>query len=190
VSDEGEKFTPGLRIGPKRPQHATRHHHDALFLDASCRHAMMRRLDHHTDPARMDNLIQRISDLRSHFLLDLQAPCLDIHDARQFADPNDALIRQIANMYAADYRRHVMFTMGADFNILEYHHFVVPVGLLKSLLQYSDGILAISGIKLLIGANDPVGRFQQSFAVGIIPGPLNQSPNGGARFVSAGSWTD
>ena len=93
VSDEGEKFAPGLRIGPKRSQHAARHHHDTLFLDASCRHTMMRRLDDNTDAAGMDDFIQRVGNLRSHFLLDLQTSCINIHDARQFADPNDALIR-------------------------------------------------------------------------------------------------
>ena len=93
VSDEGKKFAPGLRVGPKRSQHAARHHHDTLFLDASCRHTMMRRLDHNADAAGMDDLIQRVGDLRSHFLLDLQTSCINIHDARQFADPDDALIR-------------------------------------------------------------------------------------------------
>src|SRR5882724_6173039 len=77
-ADHGEKLAPRRRVVEEGAEHGARHHADPRLVDAARRHALMRRLDDDGNALGLQDLAQRVGDLRRHFLLDLEALGIDL----------------------------------------------------------------------------------------------------------------
>ena len=64
-------------------EHAAGDHRHTWLMDASRRHAVMRRLDHHGHPHRLQHLVHAGCDFGRHLLLDLKPSCIHVHEACQ-----------------------------------------------------------------------------------------------------------
>ena len=51
--ERDQELLPRLRLASEGAQHPARYHRDAGLVNAAGRHALMRRLDHHRDTARL-----------------------------------------------------------------------------------------------------------------------------------------
>ena len=96
-----------------------------LLFDASHHHAEMSRLDDDAHSVRIELRFQSFRDLHGESLLDLQPSRKDIHDARNLAEADHFLIRQIAHMDLAEEREQVMFAHAEEVDVLHDDHLVV-----------------------------------------------------------------
>src|SRR6476619_3622542 len=71
------------------------------------RHAVVRRLDNDADALRFQDVMDGVGNLRGHFLLNLQAPGIDVDHARELADADHAAIWNVGYPGLANDRRHV-----------------------------------------------------------------------------------
>jgi len=167
-------------------------------------HALVRRLNHHRDAARLQHLQDRVGDLRRQLLLDLEALRISLHHPRQLADADDAAMRQVGDMRAAGNRHHVVLAMALQPDVAQQDDFVVAVGFLEGAFQQRHRVDGIAFIELLVRPHHACRRVEQAFARGIVPGPAQQGADsffgflprravlGGdaVRCGTAGLWRD
>ena len=110
---------------------------DAGLVHAARGHALVRRLDHHGDAARLQHFLHGVGDLGRELLLDLQALGEGIDHARELADADHALVRQVADMDLADDRHHVVLAVGFEADVAQHHDLVVALDLLEGALAGS-----------------------------------------------------
>src|SRR3546814_4115531 len=82
-------------------------------------------LDDHRHAARVQDAVEGVGDLVRHALLDLQAPRIDVHQARELGDPHHALAGQVGDVGNAADRGHVVFAGGAQRDVAQQHDVVV-----------------------------------------------------------------
>src|SRR6185295_2086375 len=99
---QGQKLLTGHWVFPEATKHATRHQVRIVLVYAARRHAMMRRLDDHTDAVRLEDVVDGIGYLRRHLLLDLQSLRIGFNDTRKLGDADDPARRHIGDPCAAD----------------------------------------------------------------------------------------
>jgi hypothetical protein len=148
--------------------------------------ALVRRLADDGHAARLQDLLQRVGDLRRQLLLDLQAMGIGIDHTGELADADHALVRQVADMNPADDRHHVMLAVRLEPDVAQRHDFVVALDLLEGPLQHVARILVIAREELLVGAHDTVGGAGQALTTGIIAGPADQRADGGLGLLARG----
>jgi hypothetical protein len=64
-------------------------------------------------------------------VLDLQSFREHLDQARQLGNADHAVARQVADVDAADDRRHVMFAVRLEADVAQHHDLVVTAGLLE-----------------------------------------------------------
>ena len=106
-----------------------------------------------------EELIDRVCDLSSHLFLDLQTFCIHFYDPGEFADTNDPTTWNICHPSLADDGGHVMFAMALEANGTQRNHFVIPLNFLEGLLQDLDGVLTVTGKKLVVRPRHTRRRF-------------------------------
>ncbi|MNS78674.1 hypothetical protein D3C72_1122990 [compost metagenome] len=139
-------------------------------------------LDDHADAVRAQHVLDGVGDVRGHLFLNLQAPRKAAHHAGQLGDADHAIGRQVADVGHADDRQHVVFAEADEADVLQHDQFVVAADLLEGLLQIFARLDLIALEQLAIGLGHPLGRFHQTFAVGIVARPLDQGADGGFGF--------
>src|SRR2546428_11765706 len=80
--DESHELGAGLGIGLEDAQDATGEDPTVLLFDAAHLHAEMIGLDHDGDADRLEGFLQALGDLTRHPLLPLQAPAVELPQAR------------------------------------------------------------------------------------------------------------
>src|SRR5688500_1085972 len=109
--DEPQELGARACIFAESSQHLAGDHGDAAFVHAACGHALMNRIEHHGDAAWPQHAIDAACDLCSELLVYLEAAGVAVDDACELADADDFVGRQVADVRAADDRRHVMLAM-------------------------------------------------------------------------------
>ena len=183
-ADRGQKFLARLGMVAKDAEHAARHHGDAGLVHAAGGHALVRRLGDHRDAMRLEHGIETRRDLGGHLLLDLQPPRIDVDQPRQLGNSDHAVARQIADVHAADDRRHVVLAMRLETDVAQHHHLVVAAGLLEGPLEIVARIILVTGKPFLISAHDAPRRGQEPFPVWIVAGPTDERAHGALRFLA------
>jgi hypothetical protein len=107
--NHGEKLLPGQRIVAKAAQHAARNEIRVRLMHAARAHAMMRRLDDDVDPLRIEGLLDRVGNLCSHLLLNLQPFSIDFDDPGELTDADYPTARDVRSPGPTNDRREVMF---------------------------------------------------------------------------------
>src|SRR5690606_14774588 len=181
----GEKLAPGRFIVAELAEHAAGHGLHVRLVDATRRHAFMDRFEHDGHAARLQHLGERVRDLRGHLLLNLQPLAVNLDDAGQLADADDAVGRDVGHMRLADDGRDVMLAMGFEADVAQDDHLVITFDLLEGARQHVRRILIVSGEPVLPGANHTARRVEEAVPVGIVSGPSEQSPDGGLRLLAA-----
>ena len=134
----------------------------------------MRGVDDHADTARLEHHVDAVGDLRGQFLLHLEAPRIRIDDTRELADADDLVGRQVADMGAADDRRHVVFAERFEFDVAQHDHLVVAGHLLERAAQVVGRVDRVAGKPVAVRVDDALGRVAQALARRIFAGPAQQ----------------
>jgi hypothetical protein len=106
-------------------------------------------------------------------LLDLQAPRVGFHQARQLGDANHAAAREIADVHAADDGCHVVFAMRLEPYVSQHHDLVVAFHLLEGPLQDFLRVGRVAREPFLKSASDPGRRTREPLAIRIVAGPTD-----------------
>src|SRR6476661_4378505 len=125
----------------------------------------------------MQMLPDRVGDLRGQPLLDLEAPSEAVQHARELADADDAVLRQVGDRRLADDRRHVVLAMRLERDVLEEHDLVIAAHLFEGAAEVSGGVLFIATGIFTPGAGHAARRIQQSLTIWIVAGPADKSPD-------------
>jgi len=162
------------RIAPEAADHAARDHRDAALVHAAGSHALVRRIHHHADAARLEDLRDAVGDLRGELLLHLQAPRVAIHHPGELADADDLVGGQVTDVHASDHRRDVVLTMRLEGDVAQHDHLVVSGDLLEGAAQVGRGVDLIAGEPVAIRIDHPLRRVAQPFARRVIARPAQQ----------------
>ena len=115
-----------------------------------------------------------VGDLRGQPLLDLQAPGEAVEHARQLADSDHLVARQIGDRRLADDRRHMMLAMRLERDVLQQHDLVIAADLLEGPGEVDRRVLGIAAGIFAPGPRHALRRVEQAFAVGVVAGPADQ----------------
>ena len=98
-------------------------------------HAVMDRLDHHGDAARIELGINCMDNLGGEVFLGLQAAREYFNNAGQLRQAYNAIIRQVGNMDMALERNHMVLAMGEKLDIPHQYNVVIAADICKRALQ-------------------------------------------------------
>src|SRR5271166_769530 len=115
--DEAQEFRASAGIVSKCAEHFARHHRYPALVYAARRHALMNGVDDDAYAARLQHVVDACGDLRGELLLDLEAARIAFDHAREFADSDDAVGRQVADVRPSDDGRHVMFAKRLEIDV-------------------------------------------------------------------------
>ena len=125
-------------------------------------------LDHDHHAQRIEVLLQRVRDLVGEALLHLQAAREHIHDARNLAQADHLVTRDVGDMRLADERQHVMFAHRVVLDISHDDHFTLAVFHLEHrAVDDRLDVLTVAFEQLIVHLGDPVRRAQQAIPVGV-----------------------
>jgi hypothetical protein len=144
----------------------------------------MRRPQDDANALGLEDIVDRVGDLRRHLFLNLQAPGVGLHHPGEFADANHAPARDVRHPSLTDDRGQVMLAMALEADATEHDHFVIAFDFFEGLLQKQCGILAVASKEFLEGTSDASGSFDQAVSLWIISRPSN---DGSERTFDIGS---
>jgi hypothetical protein len=105
-----------------------------------------------------------------------------VKDARELADADDLVAREVGDRRLADDRRHVMLAVRLEGDVLEKHDLVVATDLLEGAAEMHGGVLGVAARIFAPRLGDAPRRVEQAFPVGIVAGPPDQRPDRLANF--------
>ena len=142
--DERQELLPGLGLVAENAEHPAGDQIGASLADAAVDHAMMRRLDHHGDAGGFStsstalaicavsrsgicNRLEKISTTRASLEIPTTRP-----------------VRDVADPYAADDRRDMMFAMALERDAAQDDHLVIAVDFLNVLCRTCSRVLVVA----------------------------------------------
>ena len=144
---------------------------------------MMRGLDHHSDAAGLEHLLDRIGDLRGQSLLNLQPLGEDLDHAGELGDPDDPFVRNVADPSPTNDRRDMMLAMAFEGDAAEHDHLVVALDLAECLVQNLVRVFVIAREIFAVSTHHTIGRLNQTVAIGVLANPLEY---GAERLLGLG----
>ena len=91
--------------------------------------------------------------------------------------PTTPFDRIVGDVRLADERHHVVLAVRIERDVAHQHHVLVAADLLEGRRQHLGRIVAVAGIKLLVGLHDATRRIAQALAVRIVARPGDQRPH-------------
>ena len=127
----------------------------------------------------MEMLLERIGDLTSQSLLDLRPLGVTIDKSGDLGEPDHvaAAVRDVRDVRLPDKGDQVMLTQRVHRNVAHHDHLVM-VGFEHG-REVLRRLLMKTGANLRIHTSDPVGRVEQSVAIGILADRKQDLPDGG-----------
>src|SRR5581483_10357608 len=101
---EREEFVACLLVVAERSKHGAGDGLAELLFHAAHLHAKMARLDNDPDALRREVFFDGVRDLARHAFLSLKPPREHFQEARDFAEPQNFLVRQIVDMRFSENR--------------------------------------------------------------------------------------
>ncbi len=118
------KLFPRPMITFKQPSYRACKHDAVLFLYAAHHHAHVSRLRHYHRPFWVEDLHQRIGNLRGHFFLYLEAAGVDFYESSELGDADYFFIGDVADAHFAEKWEHMVFAHRIKFDVFEHHHLI------------------------------------------------------------------
>ncbi len=165
AEDQGHQFLTGFRVDFEAPAHGGGDGHRTGFANAANRHAGVARFQHDADPPGLEVGHDQIGQIFRHAFLDLGPIGQRLDSPGEFAQTQDPPVGEIGDVGLADEGKQVMLAARREFDVLDDHHVVVD--LRERLLEMPRRIRVQSGKHFRIHPGYPVGRIEQSFAVGV-----------------------
>ena len=134
-------------------------------------------LDDDGDTRRLQYFHQRIGDLHSQLLLDLQPPGEDIDNARDLGQADYPAFRDIGDVRLSDEGKKVVLTHRVELDVFHENDFA-RVGIVDRAVNNFVEILPVSIGQELEGARGPIGRSLQTIALRIFTNGLEQAEKG------------
>src|SRR6185437_2821329 len=187
AADHRQHLASRAGVVAEGAEHPAGYHGHARLVDAARCHALVRRLDHHRDAARLQHVLNGVGDLRRQLLLDLQALGIGVHHPGELADADDAGARKVGDVGTADDRAEMVLAMAFDADVAQQHDLVVAVGLLEGAFQNGDRVFLVAGEELGERAHHAAGRVEQALALGVVAGPAQQHAHGDFRLLLGGT---
>src|SRR6202140_1765757 len=106
--DQAHKLGPRLRVSLEDAQDAAGKDAAVLLLDAAHLHAEVIGLDDDADADRFHVFLQALRDLPRHPLLHLEAPAVQLDQARQLAQADQPAPRDLADVHPAEEGQQVV----------------------------------------------------------------------------------
>src|ERR1700682_4343027 len=106
--DQAHELGPRLRVSLEDAQHAAGEDAAVLLLDAAHLHAEVIGLDDDADADRFHVFLQALRDLPCHPLLHLEAPAVQLDQARQLAQADQSALGDVADMHPAEEGQEVV----------------------------------------------------------------------------------
>ena len=134
-------------------------------------------------PRGFKHFVDGDRDLRGQMLLRLQPARIDVDEARQFRQTDDALDRPVGDMRLAVERHHVVLAMRGKTDVADQHEIVVGFGLAERAGERIGGDFAIAAVKLVQGRDDALGRRGEPLARRIVAEIGDQRAHRGLRLL-------
>jgi hypothetical protein len=145
-----------------------------MFADAAGCHALVLAFDDYADAFRSQDILNAMRDLCRHRFLNLEPPREGIDYSRELADTDHFAIRQITDMCPADYRCHMVFTMGFELNVPQNDHLIVAINLGKRASEKRNRVFLVAAAPVFVGTSHAAWRAFESFTIGILTHPKQQ----------------
>src|SRR5258708_9040170 len=126
----------------------------------------MPRLDDNADALRFDGVLDRLRNLRSQPLLDLQAARERFNEARYFAQANDFSVWDVSHVHLAKKWQEVMLAEAEHFDVF-YDDHLFMVAREQRLSQEGFRIVLVAFDKKLHGLVHARRGTRKAFAIGI-----------------------
>src|SRR5688572_7344893 len=123
--NELQELRAGPRVFAEGAHHPAGDHRNGALVNTAGRHALMDSIYDHTHAARLQHLVDTGRDLRRELLLHLEPPRVTVDHARELADSDYLVGRQIPNVHSPDDRRHVVLAMRLEGDVPEHDHLVI-----------------------------------------------------------------
>src|SRR6266851_335397 len=171
-ADQREKLIARLLIVTESAQHGAGHRRATLFFHAPHLHAEVAGFDNHADALRSNFFLDGRCDLVGQAFLNLQPARKHIHDARNLAEPQNALVRQIGHVGFAEEWQHVVFAEAEEFDVLNDDHLVVGHAERRA-IQDMIQVLVVAAGQVLERFLEALRRLAQAFAIRIFSNELD-----------------
>src|ERR1700694_1509850 len=165
--DQAHELRPRLGIVLENAQHAAGENAAVLLFDAAHLHAEMIGLDDDAHADGFQVLVQTLSDLRGHPLLHLEAPAVQLDQARQLAEADQPAARDVADMYPAEEGQQVMLAERVHLDVLDDDHVFVGLGeggIAEDVID-RHAVAAREELEALL---DPLGCVAKALARGVL----------------------
>lgn len=129
--------------------------------------------NHHSDATRLDPILQSFGDLGGEPLLHLQAAGKGIHQAGDFAQPQDLALGQIRYMAAAKKGQHMVLAEAEHLDVAHDDHLIVVDGE-QGAAQDAIEVGAVATGKVGEGFGVTFRGLQEAFAIGVLAQVLQQ----------------
>src|SRR5436190_7759138 len=134
----------------------------------------MLRFDDDSDTGRPQRLHQRVGDLDSKVLLDLEPAREHVHNARHFRQTDDFSIWNVGDVRFPYERQEMMLTHGVKLDVLHQHD-LARLGIEDRVVNQSVEALAVTRRQKIEGACRAVWRSPQSLTLGILADGFEQA---------------
>ena len=132
-------------------------------------HTHVNALHHNRYTLRLQCVLQCLSDLSGHSLLNLQAPGEHVYQPGNLRQSDDGPVGDICHMGLAEERQQVMLTQAVELNIFDHDHVIIVFAKNRPVQQCLN-IYGISASKIFERLCRPVRSSKQAFPSGILSG--------------------
>src|SRR5580704_12532821 len=167
VVGEPQKLIARLRVVTEAAAQGAGDGLGVLLLHAAHHHAQVLGLDDDADAARAERLLEGQCDLLGEPLLDLEPPGIYIDDAGHLREADDAAIRDLRHVRAAEERQHVVLAQRVELDVPHHDHALVPGLLEQRIANDLRGVHRVAAREELERFGDALRRLDQPLAVGI-----------------------
>src|ERR1700730_221113 len=172
AAHERQEFVAGLFVVAELTEHSAGHGLTVLLFYTAHLHAKMPGFDDDADALRSDFFFDGLGNLAGHALLNLQAAGEHVDQARDLAETDDPLARQIRDVGFSEKRQQVVLAEAEEFDVLYQHHLVIADAERCSVEEVVYVLMIAAGQefqRLFI----TLGCLTESFALGIFADKLD-----------------
>ena len=133
-------------------------------VDAAGGHALVLGVDQDGDALGLSDVLDGVEDLRGHGLLRLQALGVDLDDAGDLGDADDAVERHVGDEGLAEERGDVVLAVRFHVDVAQHDDVVIALHVVEHAREVCVGVFGVALEPFAIGVDDAAGGVDQAFA--------------------------